>query len=52
MTKIEGVCGYAMSRGESVHDNELIESVAASLATAIAAARFRLKCQDFTANRV
>lgn len=105
MKRIEGICGYVMSRGESVlvrdasqnphlasmvrdfggtkarsilcvpmvvggevigaihmwnkeqgpftaHDNKLIKSVAASLATAVAGARFRQICHDFTINEV
>ena len=34
------------------HDNKLIKSVAASLATAIAGARFRRMCHDLTANEL
>jgi GAF domain-containing protein len=105
MKRIEGICGYVMSRGESVlvrdasqnphlssmvkalggtkarsvlcvpmvasgevigaihmwnkeqghftaHDNKLIKSVAASLATAIAGARLSRKCQDFSISEV
>jgi GAF domain-containing protein len=105
MKRIEGICGYVMSRGESVlvrdasqnphlssmvrdfggtkarsilcvpmvvagevigaihmwnkeqgpftaHDNKLIKSVAASLATAITGARFRRMCHDFSINEV
>ena len=105
LKRIEGICGYVMSRGESVlvrdasqnphlsslvrdfggtkarsilcvpmmvgeevigavhmwnkehgsftsHDNKLIRSVAASLATAIAGARFRRMCHDVTANEL
>jgi GAF domain-containing protein len=105
LKRIEGICGYVMSRGESVlvrdasqnphlsslvrdfggtkarsilcvpmmvgeevigaihmwnkehgsftsHDNKLIRSVAASLATAIAGARFRRMCHDFTADEL
>ena len=105
MKRIEGICGYVMSRGESVlvrdasqnphlssmirdlgetkarsilcvpmvvagevigaihmwnkeqgpfttHDNKLIKSVAASLATAITGARFRRMCHDLSINEV
>ena len=105
MKRIEGICGYVMSRGESVlvrdasqnphlssmvkdfggtkarsilcvpmvvggevigaihmwnkehgpftaHDNKLIKSVAACLATAITGARFRRICHDFAINEV
>jgi len=105
MKRIEGICGYVMSRGESVlvrdasqnphlssmvrdfggtkarsilcvplvvggevigaihmwnkehgpftaHDNKLMKSVAASLATAIAGARLSRMCQDFSINEV
>ena len=105
MKKIEGICGYVMSRGESVlvrdvsqnphlssmvrdfggtkarsilcvpmvvggevigaihmwnkelgpftaHDNKLIQSVAASLATAVAGARSRRMCHDLTKNKI
>ena len=105
LKRIEGICGYVMSRGESVlvrdasqnphlsslvrdfggtkarsilcvpmmvgeevigavhmwnkehgsftsHDNKLIRSVAASLATAIAGARFHQMCHDFTAHEL
>ncbi len=105
MKRIEGICGYVMSRGESVlvrdasqnphlssmvrafggtkarsilcvpmvvggevigaihmwnkehghftaHDNKLIKSVAASLATAIASARLSRMCQDFSISEV
>jgi len=105
MKKIEGICGYVMSRGESVlvrdvsqnphlssmvrdfggtkarsilcvpmvvggevigaihmwnkelgpftaHDNKLIQSVAASLATAVAGARSRRMCHDFTIAKI
>jgi GAF domain-containing protein len=105
MKRIEGICGYVMSRGESVlvrdasqnphlssmvrdfggtkarsilcvpmvvggevigaihmwnkeqgpftaHDNKLIKSVAASLAAAVAGARFRRMCHDFNINAV
>ncbi len=103
--KIEGICGYVMSRGESVlvrdasqnphlssmvkdfggtearsilcvpmvvggevmgaihmwnkehgsftaHDNKLMKSVAASLATAIASAELQRLCQNFPANEI
>jgi GAF domain-containing protein len=105
LKKIEGICGYVMSRGESVlvrdasqnphlssmvrnfggtkarsilcvpmvvgeevigaihmwnkelgpftsHDSKLIKSVAASLATAVAGARFQRMCHDFSVNEV
>ena len=105
MKKIEGICGYVMSRGESVlvrdvsqnphlssmvrdfggtkarsilcvpmvvggevigaihmwnkelgpftaHDNKLIQSVAASLATAVAGASSRRMCHDLTKNKM
>jgi hypothetical protein len=34
------------------HDNKLIKSVADSLATAIAGAKFHRMCRDFTVNEV
>lgn len=105
MKKIEGICGYVMSRGESVlvrdasqnphlssmvrhfggtkarsilcvpmvvagevigaihmwnkengpfttHDNKMVKSVAASLATAVATARLHRLCHSFTTNEV
>ncbi len=105
MKRIEGICGYVMSRGESVivrdasqnphlssmvrafggtkarsvlcvpmvvggevigaihmwnkehgpftaHDNKLMKSVAASLATAVASARLSRMCQDFSISEV
>jgi GAF domain-containing protein len=105
MKRIGGICGYVMSRGESVlvrdtsqnphlssmvralggtkarsilcvpmvvggevigaihmwnkehgpftaHDNKLMKSVAASLATAVASARLSQMCQDFSINEV
>ena len=105
LKRIEGICGYVLSRGESVlvrdasqnphlssmikdfggkktrsilcvpmvvgeevigaihmwnkeqgpftsHDNKLIKSVADSLATAIAGAKFHRMCRDFTVNEV
>jgi GAF domain-containing protein len=36
----------------TAHDNKLIKSVAASLATAITGARFRRMCHDFSINEV